>query len=481
MIKNDEAILSKRVTFPLYFFKGVMGLTVGFYLFTYALLFFYKLRILFEKGDQPSFLFIDKPLEWTAAIFSIGILFEVALEVPTGVFADSLGRKFAIVSSMLVRGFYFLALFLVAILDNSATAILFVSFFSIILFSLHYTLMSGSFVAWVRDALDEEGRAGLLPLVLSRANLLYWAFFMIGSLISYSFFTAGLKFEEGKLVDLNSSLISYLYFLGGGICFFCASVFALYMRENRYYKFAHFSDLFSKARTDTIKKGWKIWHIGLQAFWKDKRLWFVFLYGSTVLSLIYLVDYIWPVFTKERFTEAIASLNLVLVLVFGFASLIGTYIISWLLKRFNINNIRTSGLALFASIVSFLFVLPIFIAVAIFRPESSNNNFVFFIFLMFIHKICHGAFHPIYEGLQNSCIEGRSQERATILSWGAIVQNIPVIFLVFFGAGTNPEDLTLWIIPCIFIIVLSAIMLIYVRSKEKLNSTQATTEVSHDT
>src|ERR1051325_2138094 len=106
-------------------FRGTIGFMSGMFLFLFgpivhdALLAAQKAVAHGPLVNPGAYMpFGLDPLRWTAIMFAVGILLEFLLEVPTGMFADILGRKAAIVSSMMFRFINLGLMFLLIILGT---------------------------------------------------------------------------------------------------------------------------------------------------------------------------------------------------------------------------------------------------------------------------------------------------------------------------------------------------------------------------
>src|SRR4051812_28355550 len=94
-------------------FRGTIGFMSGMFLFLFGPIVHHAMVAaqmvavpggVVPPGDTGAGMpFHLDPLQWTAIMFAVGIFLEFLLEIPTGMFADILGRKVAIVSSMVFR------------------------------------------------------------------------------------------------------------------------------------------------------------------------------------------------------------------------------------------------------------------------------------------------------------------------------------------------------------------------------------------
>lgn len=108
------------------------------------------------------------------AVFSIGM---TLFEIPTGVLADTRGRRFSFLLSTLVLAAGTLGYVIVSSLENK---LLWLSMMSIVM-GLGFTFYSGAVEAWLVDALNASGYNGSLDQIFARGSFLSGAAMIIGS------------------------------------------------------------------------------------------------------------------------------------------------------------------------------------------------------------------------------------------------------------------------------------------------------------
>jgi MFS family permease len=108
------------------------------------------------------------------AAFSAGM---VLFEVPTGVVADTLGRRVSFLLSVAVLALTTLMYVALAEIDAGVIAFAIVS----VGIGLGYTFYSGAMEAWLVDALDETGYHGLLDRVFARGQQVTGAAMLVGT------------------------------------------------------------------------------------------------------------------------------------------------------------------------------------------------------------------------------------------------------------------------------------------------------------
>jgi MFS family permease len=452
---------SARILWPVYLFQGTMGLTLGLYVYTYGALIFKRVAAAAGGNDVSLLGFL--PLQWTAGIFALGILLETALQVPTGALADGLGRKAAVVGSLLFRSLYFLSLLGLLYFD-SAAGVIGCAVTAVSLFAVHYTLQSGSFEAWVTDSFYEQVRArvgrpkldsaekeaadSVLARLFTRSETCYWALMLIGT------FLGVYLYEQEEVPEVA-------FLAGAALSLFCAGACGLYMRENRAFAFARVGDLWSATRSTALARMRRMRRGGFRAFRQDPRLWAVFASVAAFTALVYLVDYVVVLFAEKRFPDFFRNNWMTFVAVYTLTSLGANFVLErWLQARDRANRPLGFGLLVWLNAgLNVLFAVPIFAACWLLAGPDTSAGPGVFLALMAAHKLFEAPGRSTGKALQNVLIPPQTEERSTILSWGALFSNVVVAVLVFAGAGQKADDLTSWLWPALAVVVANVVML----------------------
>src|SRR5688572_24084637 len=109
------------------------------------------------------------------AAFSAGM---VVFEIPTGVVADTLGRRMSFLLSVLVLGATTLLYVALAEMGAGVLAFAIVSVFM----GLGFTFYSGAMEAWLVDALAVTGHRGLLDRVFARGQQVTGSAMLVGTI-----------------------------------------------------------------------------------------------------------------------------------------------------------------------------------------------------------------------------------------------------------------------------------------------------------
>ncbi len=396
------------------------------------------------------------PMQWLALLFCTGLVFEVLLEVPTGILADSLGRKFAIISSIVFGMLYCGSLLLMwwCGTQQSPQGVIFWRLVSHLLFAFSFTFYSGSFLAWVKDALDEISAGSRLTELLAKAQVLYFAMLLFGGLLGLFLWLEG-------LVQWAYSLALFIYALAAVILCFT-------MEENRQFDFAQFSDFLGKSRHKVWMDISHTWRFGARFIKKEPRLISVFATVAACNALMYLVDFIWPVFTRAHFTEKMShgfskEWAMLLIIAFG-ASLVGSFVFSKTVTYYGKRGgaLDSRRLAIISAATNFFYTIPIFVAVVFSTFISTGLTLPMFMAILLIHKFSDGALPIALQSLQSELIPTETKERSTILSLGAMLKNLVILFLFFFGIGKQADSLFSWIYPAGAVVVTTVIMVLVI-------------------
>jgi len=411
------------------------------------------------------------PLRWTAIMFAVGIFSEFLLEIPTGLFADILGRKRAIVSSMIFRFINLGLMFLLIVLGKgpSPRTVIAIVFVYWIFYSLFFTLQNGAYEAWVKSFLEEKKRPEDQALVFAWGENWYNALFLIGAIIG---------------VFLWSYDLPHLAYLAGmGVSILCACICWLYLPENRKRDLTGDAQPRQK-RSKVFRQKWiEVFRNSLSEV-KNGRLMVVFLVNAAVTSLTYLINLSLFIFFKNHFPEffvvkadAVVALNswgwsVLTTFALAFTTLVGNLVFSrWLRRRLQAKKgVGVWTLVSINTIFNLCLAIPVLVASLIFGKEDAATGRSFLlllIVLMVVHKLAASTYRVAVMTLQNDLIPSGKKETATILSLGATIKNLVIIFLIVVGVGKEPATLWAWKWPAIVVLAATAAMLACVREKAR--------------
>ena len=304
-------------------------------------------------------------------------------EIPTGVLADTRGRRASFLLSVVIILIGTLGYVWVA--ESSGSLMMF-NLMSVIL-GLGYTFYSGAVDAWLVDALAASGYRGELDQVFARAGIVFGAAMLVGTL------------GGGLLGTINLSL-PYLVralLLGG--------VFVVAWRgmhdmgyEPRTMVLSELPGEMKKIASASMRHGWQVQGIKLlmlasmvQAFF---FAWGYHSWQPYFLGLLQREDAIW-----------VAGIIAALIAV---SLMIGNAMVGWLGGKFRLRTSLLIGGTLLIALAA--------IAVGL------ANNFYLAVGLYLLTGVAFGIIGPTRMACMHKMIP--SEQRATIISFDSLVGNV---------------------------------------------------------
>ncbi|MCH7939727.1 MAG: MFS transporter [Candidatus Marinimicrobia bacterium] len=304
-------------------------------------------------------------------------------EIPTGVLADTRGRRASFLLSVVIILIGTLGYVWVA--ESSGSLMMF-NLMSVIL-GLGYTFYSGAVDAWLVDALAASGYKGELDQVFARGGIVFGAAMLVGTL------------GGGLLGTINLSL-PYLVralLLGG--------VFVVAWRgmhdmgyEPRTMILSELPGEMKKIASASMRHGWQVQGIKLlmlasmvQAFF---FAWGYHSWQPYFLGLLQREDAIW-----------IAGIIAALIAV---SMMIGNALVGWLGRKFRLRTSLLIGGTLLIALA----------AVAV----GLANNFYLAVGLYLLTGVAFGIIGPTRMACMHKMIP--SEQRATIISFDSLVGNV---------------------------------------------------------
>jgi hypothetical protein len=206
--------------------------------------------------------------------------------------------------------------------------------------------------------------------------------------------------------------------------------------------------------------------------------------NAAVTSLTYLINLSLFIFFKNHFPEffvvktgAAAAPSLWgwpvgTTIALAFMTLLGNLVFSrWLRRRLQAEQglgVRT--LVWINTIFNLCLAVPVLVASFIFSKQAAatgQSALLFLIALMVVHKLAASTYRVAVMTLQNDLIPSGKKETATILSLGATIKNLVIVFLIIVGVGKEPASLRTWMWPALIVLVATAAMLAFVREKAR--------------
>jgi MFS family permease len=469
MTRDSESYLDLRHFLrTVALFRGTLGFMSGMFLFLFGPIVNDALvasRTL-VGGNEAMPLELD-PLQWTGILFAMGIFLEFLLEVPTGLFADILGRKVAIITSLAFRFLNLGLMFLLIVLQkNNPTlgpwgVIVLIAIYWVF-YSLFFTLQNGAYEAWIKAFLEEKGEVEKQAWVFAHGENWSNALFLIGAIIGILLWT----YDMPHLAYLAGMALSML----------CGCACWMSMPENRR------ADLRADAKPRQ-KWGEVFWNSVAEL--KNRELVAVFMMNAAVTSLTYLVNLTLFIFLKNHFfssltdtlsvsdtkmpTDQFRYWSVGATFALALMTLLGNLVFSrWLRGRLREGqDLGVRGLVWINALFNLLLATPVLVASFIFSNPLTAHGSVFLsllIGLMVVHKLAGSTYRVAVMTLQNRLIPPGKKETATVISLGATTKNIVIVVLIILGVGKEPASLRHWVWPALVVAVTTIAMLASVRN-----------------
>lgn len=341
------------------------------------------------------------------------------LEVPTGAFADFLGRKKSVLIAVI---FLALGSFLYPAFRNYQTFIA-----AEILVAFYAAFSSGAFDAWVVDTAKKQGFEGKVDFVFSQANIISKAAMILGGLVGayLANIEIGLPFYTGGVV----AIIAFFFFL-----FFMEDQ----LTEKRKFTWQENISRIKNIAIDSVNYSakhkvifWLVFGGVLSSFiWQPLNMYWGPRFNDMSGDQIWLTGWMW----------AIMSVFM----------MIGAYLVRFFLKK--------------GKDYTFLMVI---VSLGVFIPViiSASSHFLFIAFPVFlIYELARGIEKPVQTAYVNQYAE--PEKRATILSFESMMSSLgAAVGLVFFGWIAKHTSIE---ISWIFTAILSlALIPIYLMARKK--------------
>lgn|GEM_PF-398004 len=338
----------------------------------------------------------------------------VFLEVPTGAFADAIGRKKSVLISTI---FSAAGLFLYPMFHTIVSFII-AEFF----WAVGTCFASGAFDAWVVDTSKKQGFIGKVDFIFANATIFSRAALILAGL------------SGAYLATIN---IALPFYLGGVVSIICFFFFLFNMDENREIKKSSMREHARNIRAvavDSIKYAWAhnviFWLIlagavvsfvvqPLNMFWAPR-------FNAMVGNHIWITGWIWAIITL--------------------AMLAGSYLVAILLKKGK----------------SYTFIMVIaYLTIGIFVGLSAATKlFAIALPAYLVYEMAQGMTNPVYTAYINKY--ATEDKRATIFSFESMTGSLAAALgLAFFGwIATRTSIEVSWTISAILVLSLIPIYLI---------------------
>lgn len=343
----------------------------------------YTLSSSFAWGINTLFL-LDSGLD-IFQVFVANACFTASMslfEIPTGVFADTRGRRY----SFLLAVFFNLIGSVGYVLSSYMTlGLIAFCFFSVVL-GLGFTFYSGAVEAWVVDELQEAGYSGQLDRIFSRGAALSGVTMILGTI------------GGGFLGTLDLRLP----YLGRIAALFLLLFFAFFfMKERGFTPFKdenHFYHHMKRITANSLQFGWK--QKTLRSFMGVSFLISIFMMWGFYASQPYLLDLL------DR-PDAVWISGLVASGI-ALAQILGNSLVEPLRK---ISRRRSSLLLLSALIMPLASV-----------GLGLSGRFLPALLMLLLFMVAMGIFQPVKQAQMHQLIP--REQRATVISFDSLVGNL---------------------------------------------------------
>lgn len=430
----------KDVWFSARVIRTVHGLTIGLMQFTYQV-FLYE-----HFGASPA------ALKITVALYLVTSLCILLLEIPTGAWGDYAGRKRTLIACFLTGALAWFFRSWVFFIDSSFISIL-IAGLAAIFCAISFTLFTGTYTAWVVDAVRErEVPSGHGPILAG-----VYSYMMVGKIIGS---VLGLWFYLSGVVFYASGLASVISLV-------CALFIAIRLPETHSYVNQPKKALDLHALRQMKQIFVTGWNISL----RNPPVRYVIMLTASFMIVVHLIGVLWPIAMKENFGVTQMSWPWYVVVFSGMVgSYLGTQFLSTILVRFQQLQRELQTQALWHWFTGLCLLMAIGILFLGYSKSHELMTLPIFIIGFFVFNFTQGFLMPAEETLLNTFIpEKNSTERATINSLGPMLTETLLILLAFPSSGPSGGSTVIgWMLPAGILFVLTCVIHLRMRRHLRL-------------
>lgn len=355
-----------------------------------------------------------------ALLIAIGGIASNVLEIPTGAFADLIGRKQAIFISYLIFAF---AMFGIAF----STSFWFFLLFTI-LNSLSNSLYSGSLEALVYDTLKEDGKLDIYDRIISKVEGVVWIGLFIGAITGGFMYTIWFR----------------LPYIIQGVLMLGAALIALALQEPAMDTKKYDVHAFLKQNVAGFKELFRSVRIGQISF-----------FFITLTAGFYIASSILGISQARQYGLNAGTTGILFATGYLISSAV-SFLYPWMKKKFN--TIYLLIIILTALLSSFIF--------------AQYAGLVFGCLLIIIRIASSTTFRNTRSIMLNKFID--SKNRATALSTLTLLSQLPYAFSAYFIGKyidtTSPNSFA-FLLGIIMVVILLGEAIFYLLSKRKITFT----------
>lgn len=391
------------------------------------------------------------------------------LEIPTGAIADTFGRVNSIILSK-VASLIFCALMIVLFFFHNLVLVIIFVILARFISALHYTLLSGSFSAWLVDTMREKEPGFSFDRLLSRAQVITQFSMVVGGVFGITFYLYSVPFI--------AYVVMFLLQLG------CLSYCLLSMVETSSLVFHKWEGrllgLMASHTVKTIKMALSIY--------RNTRviLWLTIGFSSYAL-LLCLVNRLWPVVLGAQFGVNKWSWQwYTLALLVPLSSALAA---KWLVRKGD-KQAAEDQVIVTKNLQGWFFYFIYFSVFAVLILGVANYlgtiNFPLFVVAILVVESSWSIVAPVFETLVcKAMLEEHAQERATVLSIASALQCFLVFIFIVPSSGMSAAlSPVSWMLPAVIVLVVGLTVHYFIRKNQKAEkeflNPQIPLEASHD-
>ena len=315
-------------------------------------------------------------------LFAVNSIFTAAMalfEIPTGVLADTRGRRASFLLSIIILAIGTVGYVVVAQVENNLWLFAIMS----VILGLGYTFYSGAMEAWLVDALDHTGFTGKLDDVFARSSMVSGSAMLIGSLLG------------GALGSWN---LATPYWIRVGL------LTAVYL-------FAHFTmhDLGFSPHNVTIsqlpQEMKKVAKASIQYGWQTPSVRLLIMAGFVQAIFMAWGFFAWQPYFLELLGQTAPWVAGIISALIALATMGGNGVVEWAAKRCG----RRTTLLLYAAVIQTGAIIIV----------GLTNSFWVAVSFYLLAMAMTGIWGPVKQAYMHQMIP--SEQRATVISFESLV------------------------------------------------------------
>lgn len=422
--------------------RGAQGFVAGLALYIWGPLFYERLVHVTTPAAAVSF---------TSVLFGAEFFLVALFEVPTGAYADAVGRKWSVVWSWLCRTLNLLCLACVP-LATSLSMTLALGALAVVTFALAYTFFSGSFTAWCVDQLRTTAPEVPYDRILAPAQTANSLLMFVGALVG--------------IVAYVQGLTTGAFLLGAFVACGCL-IYCLGEMEEAALAASRPPRGASLLAATPAEMG-RVVSVGVRALQRSPALLALVTIYAGFMTLNNFVTLLWPIYVRSHLPAG----TQVLVWIFLAATMqltesAGAALLArWASRRarsIRAHNATLRRVLLWACLSSGVAILSLSRLVAL----GYDQLWLVASAVGLVGLAC-GALMPAFETLINNYIpDSHAQTRSTILSMASLLKGLLIVVLAMPTSGPNgPQTIIGWAVPAALLLCIAMIGHVVLRREQ---------------